>query len=143
MVTVTDVHYGVHTNSRQIQAHFVFSDENEETQAAMLATQRLDCDHGCILASTGRTKKSEIWCWCDWHSRSVSGNSSFFPQWILRRMVVTEFMENRKISVVSVKIVIASCFRSLLSCSLWIVTVAHALDRYCLAPFGSLLLLMH
>ena len=90
------------------------------------------------IGLNGRTKKSEIWCWCDWRSKSVSGNSSFFPQWILCRLVVTEFMVKEKRPVVSVKIVIASCFRSLLSCSLWIVTVAHALDRYCLASFGSL-----
>ena len=49
-------------------------------------------------------------------------------------------METKIAFVVSLKIVIASCIRSLLSCTLWIVTVAHALDRYCIAPFGSLLL---
>lgn len=46
MVTVTDRHYGVHTNAKQIQAHFVFSDETKENQAAMMAMQRLDCGQG-------------------------------------------------------------------------------------------------
>ena len=69
MVTVTDVHYGVHTNSRKVQAHFVFSDENEETQAMMLATKRLDCGHGHMgefwkCASCEQAKCTKCWMRC-------------------------------------------------------------------------------
>ena len=69
MVTVPDVHYGVHAKAGQIQAHFVFSDENEETQAAMLATHRLDCGHGHMgdfwkCSGCTQTKCTRCWMRC-------------------------------------------------------------------------------
>ena len=69
MVTVTDRHYGVHTNSKQIPAYFAFSEENTEVQAAMKAMQRLDCGHGHMgifwkCSSCDFSKCGKCWMRC-------------------------------------------------------------------------------
>ena len=65
----TDRHYGVHTNSKQIPAHFVYSEETQQNKETMMAMHTLDCGHGHMgeffkCSSCDETKCPRCWMRC-------------------------------------------------------------------------------